>query len=95
MSLHCGRLQLRPDDVVIIYITCRHIDKSNVVCHGKDAIGRSMRFIYAPHLTRDMRSIVQHLIQRGFNVTMIWDKFISHVKDGLSELYIGTSEIHI
>jgi len=85
------RLQLRPDDAVIIYTACRHIDKSNVVCHGKDAIGRPMRFSYAPHLTRDMRSIVQHLIQRGFNVTMIWDKFISDVKDGFDELYTGTS----
>lgn len=88
------RLQLRPDDAVIIYTTCRHIDKSNVVCHGKYAIGRPMRFSYVPHLTRDMRSIVQHLIQRGFNITMIWDKFIFDVKDGLGELYTGHLKIH-
>ena len=36
-----------------------------------------------------MRSSVQHFIKRGFNVTMIWDKFISDVKDGSGELYTG------
>jgi hypothetical protein len=34
------RLQLRPDDAVIIYTACRHLDKYNVFCHGTDAIGR-------------------------------------------------------
>jgi len=58
------QLQLRRDDAVIIYTACRHIDKSNVVCHGKDAIDRPMRFSYAPYLTRDMRSIVQHLMDK-------------------------------
>ena len=33
------QLYLRPNDVVIIYIACRHIDKYNVSCHGNDAIG--------------------------------------------------------
>lgn len=85
------QLQLRWDDVVIIYTTCRHIDKSTVACHGKDAISRPMRFSHAPHWTRDMQYIVKHFIQIGFNVTMIWDKFISDVNDGLGELYTGTS----
>jgi len=80
---------MRPDDVVIIYTACRHIDKSNVICHGTNEIGRSMRFNYAPHLSWDMRSSVQHFVKRGFNVTMIWDKFISDVKDGSGELYTG------
>ena len=84
-------LQLRLVNVVIIYTTCRHIDLSNVFCHGKYAIGKRMRFNYAPHLTRDMWSSVQHFIQRGFNVSMIWDKFISDVKDGSGELYTGIS----
>ena len=34
------QLHLRPNDVIITYTECRHIDKSNVVCHGNDAIGR-------------------------------------------------------
>ena len=45
------RLQLKPDDAVIIYTTSRHIDKSNVVCHGNNAIDRPQKFKYAPHLT--------------------------------------------
>ena len=80
---------MRPDDAVIIYTACRHIDESNVICHGTDAIGRSMRFNYAPHLSWHMRSTVQHFVKRGFNATMIWDKFISDVKDGSGELYTG------
>ena len=83
------RLQLRTDDVGIIYTTCRHIDKYNVSYHGKYAIGRPMRFNYGPHLTRHMWSSVQHFIQRCFSVLMIWDKFISDIKDGSSELYTG------
>lgn len=80
---------MRLDNVVRIYTACRHIDKSNVICHGTDAISRSMRFNYAPHLTRDMQSSVQHFIKRGFNVTMIWEKFIYDVKDRSGELYRG------
>ena len=83
------RLQIRPDNAIIIYTACRHIDKSNVICPGLDAIGRSMRFNYAPHLSWDMRSSVQHFVKRGFNVTMIWDKFICEVKDRSGDLYRG------
>ena len=61
------RLQLRPNDVVITYTACRHIDKSNVVCHGNDAIGRPQTFKYVPHLSEDIRANVQHLVENGFN----------------------------
>ena len=83
------RLQLRPDDAVITYTACRHLDKYNVVCHGTDAIGRPQSFNYAPHLTMDIRDSVAHLIENGFNVTMIWDKFISDVQHESGELFTG------
>ena len=67
------QLYLRPNDVVIIYTVCRHVDKHNVSCHGNDAVGRPQKFNYAPHLTEDIRASVQDLIQKGFNVSMIWD----------------------
>lgn len=86
------QLLLRPNDVVIIiYTSCRYIDKSNVICHWKDAIGRPQTFNYAPHLTNDIWSSVQHLIQNGFNATMIWNKFISDVEHGYGELFTWRS----
>ena len=84
------RIQLRPEsDVVIIYTACRHIDKYNVDFHGTDAISRPQSFNYAPHLTMDIRDSVAHLIENGFNVTMIWDKFISDVQHESGELFTG------
>ena len=53
------RLYLRPNDDVIIYTACRHVDKHNVVCHGNDAEGRPQKFNYAPHLTEDIRASFQ------------------------------------
>jgi len=85
------RLQLRPDDAVIIYTMRTHNDKSNVVCHGNNAINRPQKFNYAPHLSKDIRTSVQDLIQKGFNVTMIWDKLISDVNHGSGELFTGIS----
>ena len=85
------RLQLRPNDAVITYTACRHIDKSNVVCHGNDAIGRPQTFKYAPHLSEDIRASVQDLVEKGFNVTMIWDKFISDVELGFGDFFTGLS----
>ena len=85
------RLQLRPNDAIVTYTTCRHIDKSNVVCHGNDAIGRPQTFKYAPHLSEDIRASVQYLVEKGFNVTMIWDKFISDVEHGSDDLVTGIS----
>jgi len=83
------RLQLRPDDAVIIYNARTHIDKDNVVCHGNKALNRPQKFNYAPHLSKDIRASIQDLIQKGFNVTMIWDKLISDVKNGSGELFTG------
>ena len=85
------RLHLRPDYAVIINTTHTHIDKSNVVCHGNNAINRPQKFNYAPHLSKDIRTSVQDLIQKGFNVTMIWDKLISDVNHGFGELFTGIS----
>lgn len=85
------RLQLRPHDAVITYNACRHIDKCNVVCHGKDAIGKPQTFNYAPHLSEDIRSSVQDLVRKGFNATMIWDMFISDVAQESGELFTGIS----
>ena len=48
------RLCMRPNDVVITYTMCRHIDKSGVVCHGKDAVGRPQTLNYAPHITDNL-----------------------------------------
>ena len=85
------RIYLRPNDVVIIYTACRHVDEHNVSCHGNDAVGRPQKFSYAPHLTEDIRASVQDLIQKGFNVTMIWDQLISDVKHRSGELFTGVS----
>ena len=38
-----------------------------------------------------MRANVQHLVENGFNVTMIRDKFISDVELGSGDLFIGIS----
>ena len=51
-------IYLRPNDVVIIYTACRHIDEHNVVCHGNDAIDMPQNFNYAPHLTEDIQASV-------------------------------------
>jgi hypothetical protein len=48
------QLELRPNDGVITYTPCKHIDKSNVVFHGRDAIDRPQTFNYAPHLMKDI-----------------------------------------
>ena len=84
-------LYLRPNDVVIIYTASRHIDKHNVACHGNDVVGRPQKFNYAPHLTEDIRASVQDLIQKDFNVTMIWDHLISDVNHRSGELFTGVS----
>ena len=68
-----------------------HNDKSNVVCHGNNAINRPKKFNYAPHLTEDIRASVQDLIQNGFNVTMIWDQLIYDVKHRSGELFTWVS----
>ena len=85
------RLYLKPSDVVIIYTACRHVDKHNVACHGNHIVGRPQKFNYAPHLTEDIRASVQDLIQKGFNVTMMWDQLISDVKHRSGELFTGVS----
>ena len=85
------RLYLRPNDFVIIYTACRHVDKHNVSYHGNDAVDMPKKFNYAPHLTKDKWASVQDLIQKGFNVSMIWDQVISDVKLMPSELFIGVS----
>ena len=59
------RLYLRPNDVVIIYTSCRHIDKDNVAFHWNDAIGRPQKFNYAPHLTEDIRASFQDWFKMG------------------------------
>ena len=45
------RLFVKPDDVIITYTHCRHVDNFGIVCHGKDVIGRPQTFNYAPHLS--------------------------------------------
>ena len=84
-------LYLRPNDLVIIYATCRLVDKHNVACHGNDAIGGPQKYNYAPHLIEDIWASVQDLIQKGFNVSMIWDQVISNVKHRSGELLTGVS----
>ena len=81
---------MRPNDVVITYTTCTHIDKSGIVCHGKDAVGRPQTFNYAPHLTDNLRASVKQMVQDGFNATMIWDKFIYDVEHQSGQLFTGT-----
>ena len=54
-------------------------------------MGRPQKINYAPHLTKDIRASVQDLIQKGFNVSMIWDQVISNVKHRSGELLIGVS----
>ena len=49
------------------------------------------KFNYAPHLTKDIRASVQDLIQKGFNVTLIWDKLIYDVKHRSGELFTRVS----
>ena len=83
------RLCLRPNDVVITYTTCRHIEKSSVVCYGKDAVGRPQTFNYAPHLTDNMQANVKQMVEAGFNVTMIWDKLIHDVEYEAGPLFTG------
>ena len=83
---------MRPNDVGITYTTCRHIDKSGVVCHGKDAVGKPQTFNYAPHLTDNLRASVKQMVQDGFNATMIWDKFISDVEHQSGQLFTGTTQ---
>ena len=84
-------LYLKPNDVVITYTACRHVDKHNVSCHGNDAVGKPKKFNYAPHLTEDIWVSVQDLIQKGFNVSMISDQVISDVKHRSGELFTGVS----
>lgn len=48
------RLALRPNDVVLIYTTCRHVDEQNVVCHGNEANDIPKKFNFAPHLTENI-----------------------------------------
>ena len=91
MSLHCRWLYLRPNDALIIYTACRHVNKHNISCHRNDAIGSPQKFNYAPHLTEDIWASVQDLIQKGFKVTMIWAQLISNVKHKSGELFIGVS----
>lgn len=83
------RLFLKPEHAIIIYTHCRHVDKSNIVCHGKDAIGRPQMFNYAPHLSSDIRAGVEQMIKDGFSVTMIWNKFIYDVEHKSGELFTG------
>jgi len=85
------RLYSRPDDVVIIYNTSKHVDRSSIVCHGKDVVGRPQSFNYAPHLSKNIRDSVAKMIEDGFNVTMVWDKFISDVEHGSGELFTGVT----
>ena len=44
-----------------------------------------------PHLSKDIQANVQHLVENGFNVTMIWDKFISDVELGSVDFFTGIS----
>ena len=81
------RLCLRPNDVVITYTACRNIDKSIVVCHGKDSVGRPQTLNYAPHLTDNMWANVKQMVEGGFNVTMIWDKLIHDVEHEAGPLF--------
>lgn len=85
------RLYSRPQDVVIIYNTPKHVDRFSIVCHGKDVVGRPQSFNYAPHLSKNIRDSVAKMIEDGFNVTMIWDKFISDVEHGSGELFTGVT----
>lgn len=85
------RLYSRPHDVVIIYNASKHVDGSGIVCHGKDVVGRPQSFNYAPHLSKNIRDSVAKMIEDGFNVTMVWEKFISDVKHGSGELFTGVT----
>jgi hypothetical protein len=85
------RLYVRPNDVVLIYTECRHIDKCGGMCHGKNAVGRPETFKYAPHLSFDIHASVEKMIEDGFNVTMVWDKFISDVEHQSGELFTGVT----
>jgi hypothetical protein len=85
------RLYVRPNDVVLMYTECRHIDKCGGMCHGKNAVGRPETFKYAPHLSFDIHASVEKMIEDGFNVTMVWDKFISDVEHQSGELFTGVT----
>jgi hypothetical protein len=85
------RLYMRPNDVILTYTECRHIDQSGGMCHGKNAVGRPQTFKYAPHLSFDIRASVEKMIEDGFNVTMVWDKFISDVEHQSGELFTGVT----
>ena len=83
------RLAPRPNDDVLIYTACRHVDEQNVVCRGNEENDIPKKFNFAPHLTENIRTSVEELIRDGFNATMIWDKFISDVRYGSGELFTG------
>lgn len=83
------RLAIRPNDAVLIYTACRHIDDKNVVCHGNEANDMPKKFNFAPHLTQHIRTIVEDLVRDGFNATMMWEKFIFDLRYGSGELFTG------
>lgn len=47
------RHALRPNDAVLIYTTCRHIDDKNVVCHGNEQMKCSRNSIMRPAFNRE------------------------------------------
>jgi len=85
------RIYVRTNDVVLIYTECRHIDKCGGMCHDKNAVGRPETFKYAPHLSLDIHTSVEKIIEDGFNVTMVWDKFIFDVEHQSGELFTGVT----
>ena len=61
------------------------------MCHEKNVVGRHKKFKYAPHLSFDIHASVEKMIEDGFNVTMVWDKFISDVEHQSGELFTGVT----
>lgn len=86
------RLFQRPEDAIITYTHCRHVDTYGIVCHGENAIGKPKTFNFAPHLSSDIRVSVEQMIKDGFNVSMVWDKFLSDVEHKSGELFTGVTQ---
>jgi len=87
------QLYMHLDDVIITYTECRHNGRSSSMCHNKNAMGRPQTFKYVTYLSLDIRDSVKKMIEDGFNVTMVWDKFIYDVEHKYNELFTRVLEI--
>ena len=74
-----SQLYLWPEVARINYIQYQHVDKDDIICHGKFYEGPQTRLMFAPWLSSQIKEWVYDLLHKGFTPHQVFQHHIQMV----------------